>query len=245
MPVPRRLEVPIRVRFEECQPGGDIRASTFLRLAQDAAWVHSEIAGFDRAWYGDRDLAWVVRCLTLEVVGSGGSGEAVTVSTEVVAFRRVLARRLSEVRDTAGGLLATVETDWLMTAGGVAPTRVPAEIETVFPAIPATFQPARVALPPTPPNARHRRFHVRRSEVDPMAHVNNATYIDYLEESLAEAGALDELAVRPRRYQLEYQQAAEPGAPLTGWIWRHGDGWAYRLTDEAGTDLLRATFTPS
>ena len=51
MNVPRKIETQIRVRFEECQPGGEIRASAFLRYAQDAAWVHSDLAGFDRAWY--------------------------------------------------------------------------------------------------------------------------------------------------------------------------------------------------
>ena len=77
-----------------------------------------------------------------------------------------------------------------------------------------------------------------------MAHVNNASYVDYLEESLAEAGALTALSARPRRYVLEYQQAAEPGAALVAATWPDDKGWAYRLTDDAGVDLLRARFTP-
>ena len=242
MAVPRRLEVPVRVRFEECQPGGAIRASSLLRYAQDIAWVHSETAGFDRAWYAERDLAWLVRSQTLEVVGAGGFGRTILVATEVTAIRRVLARRRTEIHESTGELLATVETDWLMTAGGLTPTRVPAEIESTFPAVEATFEPARVQLPNTPPDAHRRAFHVRRSEVDPMAHVNNAVYLDYLEEALAEVGAADALAIRPRHYRLEYQRAAEPGAELSGAAWADGAGWAYRLTDGSGADLLRARF---
>ena len=60
MAVARRIETPIRVRFEECQPGGEIRASAFLRYAQDAAWVHSDAAGFGRDWYRERGLTWLV-----------------------------------------------------------------------------------------------------------------------------------------------------------------------------------------
>ena len=235
--------MPVRVRFEECQPGGEIRASTFLRYAQDAAWVHSDAAGFDRAWYRERGLTWLVRCLTLDVVGPSQAGETLTMTTEVVAMRRVLARRRGEILDATDGLVAIVETDWLMTGPSLAPVRIPSEFDTAFPPVPSTFEPARVTLPATPPDAHVRHFHVRRSEIDPMAHVNNAAYVDYLEESLAEAGALDALQARPRRYVLEYQQAAEPGAPLTGAVWQDGDAWAYRLTDEAGTDLLRARFT--
>lgn len=235
--------MPVRVRFEECQPGGEIRASTFLRYAQDAAWVHSDAAGFERAWYRERGLTWLVRCLTLDVIGPSLAGETLTMTTEVVAMRRVLARRHGEIRDAAGAPVAIVETDWLMTGASLTPVRIPSEFDTAFPPVPSTFEPARVTLPPTPPDAHLRRFHVRRSEIDPMAHVNNAAYVDYLEESLAEAGALDALQARPRRYVLEYQQAAEPGAPLIGAVWRDGDGWSYRLTDEGGVDLLRARFT--
>jgi acyl-ACP thioesterase len=242
MTIPRRIDIPVRVRFEECQPGGEVRASAFLRYAQDAAWVHSALAGFDRAWYLDRGLAWVVRCLRLEVVGPSLAGETVSVATEVAATRRVLARRHGEVVDDRGSLVATVDTDWVLTGPGMVPVRIPTEFEVAFPEVRSTFEPARVPLPPTPSDAHRRRFHVRRSEVDPLAHVNNAAYIDYLEESLAEAGALEALGVRPRRYLLEYQQAAEPGVGLVGATWRDGGGWAYRLMGDDGTDVLRARF---
>ena len=243
MTVPRKIATPVRVRFEECQPGGEIRASAFLRYAQDVAWVHSDLAGFDRTWYLERGLTWVVRCLTLDILGPSQAGTSLTVTTEVLGLRRVLARRHGEIIDGAGGLIATVDTDWLLIGPGLVPVRIPSDFEAGFPAVPSTFEPARVPLPQTPPGAHIRTFHVRRSEVDPLAHVNNAAYVDYLEESLAEAGPIEVLDVRPRRYVLEYQQAAEPGAALLGATWQDSPGWAYRLTDAAGADLLRARFT--
>lgn len=242
MSVPRRISTPIRVRFEECQPGGEIRASTFLRYAQDAAWVHSSGAGFGREWYSERGLTWVVRCLELEILGSGRIGDTVTVTTEVVGLRRVWARRRGEILAGDGSALAVVLTDWVMTGPGLVPVRVPAEIESVFAAAPS-FEPARVPLPSTPPAAHLRHFDVRRSEIDPMAHVNNAVYLEYFEESLAEAGGGAALDERPRRYRLEYQRAAEPGAALSGATWRDGADWLYRLSDDAGADLLRARFS--
>jgi acyl-ACP thioesterase len=243
MSVARRIKTPIRVRFEECQPGGEIRASAFLRYAQDAAWVHSDAAGFGRDWYLERGLTWLVRCVELDVLEPSGPGDTLSVSTEVVGLRRVWARRRGEVLGPEGALVAVVLTDWVMTGPGFVPVRVPAEFFKVFPAVPEGFEPARVPLPPTPAEAYLRRFHVRRSEIDPMAHVNNAAYVDYLEESLAEAGAGAALDLRPRRYRLEYQQAAEPGAELVGASWRDGKSWAYRLSDASGVDLLRARFS--
>jgi acyl-ACP thioesterase len=241
--VPRRVATPIRVRFEECQPGGEARASAFLRYAQDAAWVHSDAAGFGRDWYRERGLTWLVRCIDLTIVGASRAGQMLTVGTEVVGLRRVWARRRGDVVGPDGALIAVILTDWVMTGPSLAPVRVPAEFSAVFPAVPEGFEPGRVPLPPTPPEAHLRPFHVRRSEIDPMVHVNNAAYLDYFEESLAEAGADLSLDSRPRRYRLEYQQAAEPRAALVGATWRDGPDWLYRLSDEAGADLLRARFS--
>src|ERR687895_2512270 len=52
----RAHAVPYRIRFDECGPDGLVRASALLRYVQDAAWVHSDSAGFGRAWYADRAL---------------------------------------------------------------------------------------------------------------------------------------------------------------------------------------------
>src|SRR3990170_396317 len=147
----------------------------------------SDAAGFGRDWYRERGLTWLVRCVELEVLGPSGPGDTLAVSTEVVGLRRVWARRRGEVLGPDGALVAAVLTDWVMTGPGFVPVRVPAEFFEIFPPVPDGFDPARVALPPTPPEAHLRRFHVLRSEIDPMAHVNNAAYVDYLEESPASA----------------------------------------------------------
>ena len=77
-----------------------------------------------------------------------------------------------------------------------------------------------------------------------MGHVNNAAYVDYLEESLIADPALRGWpAALPRHYRLEYAAAAAPDDSLVGSLWRHGDGLAYRLTTDAGADVLRATVT--
>ena len=74
-----------------------------------------------------------------------------------------------------------------------------------------------------------------------MGHVNNAAYLDYLEESLIADPALRGLpAALPRQYRLEYAAAAAPGAALLGSLWADADGLAYRLSTEAGTEVLRA-----
>ena len=83
-----------------------------------------------------------------------------------------------------------------------------------------------------------------------MGHVNNAAYLDYLEETVARRGRCRRRGRRRRRgpCRLEYLLAgggrrgrrrgglagADPGL----------DGWAWRLADEAGTDLVRGRLGP-
>ena len=248
MTAPTRIELPYRVRFDECGADGLARAAAHLRWAQDVAWVHSAEAGFDRAWYAARGLAWLVRCLRLDLVAPLRSGQAVSVSTEVVGWRRVWARRVSETRTGAedgpdpSQLIATVTTDWVLLGPNGAPARVPDEILDAFAVRLPSFEPGR--LSPLHPSAQAAitaaSLTVRRQELDPMGHVNHAVYLDWLEESVAAAGGGDDLTRLPRRYRLEYDRSAEPGARLGSATWRCGPAaWAYRLTDAAGLELLR------
>jgi Acyl-ACP thioesterase len=117
--------------------------------------------------------------------------------------------------------------------------------------VPGPFEPGRVPLPPTPPEAHRVEIRVRPQDVDPMGHVNNAAYLDYLEEALHAAGdeAVTAMRATPRKIRLEYLQPAAPFAALSGAAWRHADdagaAWAWRLTDESSTrDLARGLVLP-
>jgi acyl-ACP thioesterase len=104
----------------------------------------------------------------------------------------------------------------------------------------ASFTPGRVELAEGPENAVSARLAVRPQDLDPMAHVNNATDVDYLEEALLSGGEGAALERLPRRYRLEYILSAERGADLLASSWADEGGWAMRLRDGAGNELLRA-----
>ena len=239
------VTVPYRVRFDECGPDGIARTSSLLRYIQDVAWVHSERMGFDRQWYADRGLAWVVRAAELAILAPLPLGATLAVSTAVTGFRRVWARRRTEGRLGDGTLALWSHTDWVMTDHRGVPGRIPAEFPATFAVPPGAFEPVRVPLPPALPGAAVHRANVRPQDLDPMGHVNNAAYVDYLEEAFHAAGDAGRrrLAVIPRRIRLEYLAAAEPGARLLGVAWPEPssgeDAWAWRLADDEGHDLAR------
>jgi acyl-ACP thioesterase len=241
--VERRIERTYRVRFDEAGPDGNLRSGGFLRFAQDLAWIHSESAGFGREWYGERGLFWLVRGVELEILDAIEFGSELVVSTEVIGFRRVIARRRSEFRRVGSErMIAEAFTDWVLLNDAGRPVRPPEEIPEAFGTV-SDFTPLRVGLGSAPRTSDERGFVVRRTETDPMAHVNNAGYLDYLDEqylSVFEA-PIEAPLPSPRRYKAEFVGSATPGSQLVGRSWQADLDWRYLLTDDSEHAMFRAT----
>jgi acyl-CoA thioesterase FadM len=242
-----------RVRFDEATPRAQLRSSVLMGFAIDVAWRHSDALGFPRDWYRERGVTWLAKAVEARILGPMADGEALTLSTRLTGFRRVMARRRTEVTAADGTPRAVVVIDWAMTDGRV-PVRIPLEFERAPIDGPGSFAPIRVELPAAPPDATTLRLSPRLRELDPLDHVNSGVYFDWLDEAVAAAGPAGEAAIAgiPRTYRLEYLRPAALGVALvsTAWLERAGDdggpaGWAYRLADEEGADLLRGRLDPA
>ena len=242
--LPMRHTATYRVRFDEATPRGLLRGSALLGYVQDVAWLHSEAMGFPRAWYREMGVAWLVRAVEARLLAPIEDTETIAVTTRLTGYRRVMARRETEVAGQAGEPRAIVLIDWAMTDGH-APVRIPAAFDRAPIDGPGPFTPIRVDLPQVPPDATALHFTPRLRELDPMNHTNNSVYLDWLDEAVAAAGADGDAATAgfPRNYRMQYLRPAEPGAALVSTAWRDGPGWAYRLADADG-DLLRGVLVP-
>jgi acyl-ACP thioesterase len=241
---PDACSAPYRVRFDEGGPDGLIRTSVLLRYAQDLAGYHSTLRGFGREWYAERGLTWLVRTAEVALVAPIRVGAELVGTTRAIGQRRVWARRRTDFVDGDGRLVAWVHIDWVLLDARGAPTRIPAEFDAVFGAPAATFGLARVDLGAVPAGAATMPLTVRPQELDPMDHVNNAVYADWLDETVTLAGGQVAVRAVPRLVRLEYPRAAEPRAKLVAETWADADGWACRVLDAEGTDLLRARLEP-
>ena len=228
-----------RVRFDEAGPDGALHTSTLLRYAQDVAWRHSEQLGFDRSWYQERGLGWVVRGCELELLAAIPMGHTLRVSTAVVGHRRIWARRLGECRLADGALAARVTTDWVLLDSRNRIVRIPPDFGVAFTNPEVDSEILRVPAPIDEP-AHRLAITVRRSDLDPLDHVNNAVYVDWLDEALGSAGWLDVAGAIPRTCRLEYLASAARDDAVT--VALHGEvgAWTAVIRHADGQDLVRA-----
>jgi acyl-CoA thioesterase FadM len=235
---PDVCSAPYRVRFDEAGPDGTLSAAGYLRYAQDLAWIHSETAGFGREWYAARGLTWLARAIELEIFAPVTYGAELDVTTHLTGFRRVWARRATEFRLRGqSDEVASATTDWVLINAGGRPVRPPEGVIEAFGSDLADFTPLRLAHQPPPPEATRHESTVRRGELDPLGHLNNAAYLDYLDEhflDVARHAALPE----KRRYQIEFVAPAAPGTKVTALGWADGDEWCYGLETD-GRELFR------
>jgi acyl-ACP thioesterase len=228
-----------RVRFDEAGPNGQARTSTLLRYAQDVAWRHSEDLGFDRDWYLARGFGWVVRGVELEVHARIPMGHTLAVSTAVVGHRRIWARRLGECRLADGTLAARVTTDWVLLDGRNRIVRIPDDFGVVFVNPEAEGEILRVPPPEAAP-VHSLTLAVRPRDLDPLDHVNNAVYVDWLDEALEAAGWRPEAGEAGETWRLEYLASAERGDEVVVDLHGEAGAWHARIRRSGGTELLRA-----
>jgi acyl-ACP thioesterase len=241
---PDRCSSSYRVRFDEAAPDGRIRTSVLLRYAQDLAWYHSAYRGFTREWYRDRGLTWLARAAEVTVEGDMRVGDEIVGTTQVVGWRRVWARRRTDFVDASGTRVAWTHVDWVLLDARGAPTRVPEDFDKDFWAPKADFPLGRVTLTDVPDGVDAARIDVRPQELDPMDHVNNAVYADWVDERILGLGGQADVRAIPRTIRLEYARAVEAASTVVAEAWRDEAGWSCLIRDAAGGDYLRARLEP-
>ncbi|MBI5300611.1 MAG: hypothetical protein HY868_00625 [Chloroflexi bacterium] len=234
-----------RIRQYELNSREELSNAALARLFQETAMRGSADAGFGIEWYAAHKSVWVVHRLTLEHHRPIRYGDELAITTWISDVRRVFSHREYLARNAATNeIVACGRANWLhLDPTTMMPARVPQYIaEQLAPngiAAVTRDAPRAYALPAhiAPRECRVTR-RVQRYEIDGMQHVNNAVYVDWLEETLAEATAdlmspARQLCVR--RHDIEYLHGALPGeeiaitARLTG-AGNCASAWSLQVT---------------
>lgn len=209
----------LRVRHYELNAHNELPTSALFRLFQETAMRVTRAAGFGVEWFFERRTVWVLRAMIVEHRYPIHYPDELDVSTWLSDAGKVRVHREYLARDaTSGEIVARGRGEWVHLNGTtMMPARIPAEII-------ARMQPNGVravlrleprSYPvPRTPIEYHTQRRVQRYEVDGLQHVNNAVYVDWLEEALADAVAplvSSARQLRVYRHDIEYLHAALPG----------------------------------
>ena len=225
------------MRFDEAGASGDVRPSGLMRYAQDLAWRHSEAAGMGRDWYDAHDSFWLVRSSALVIEARVRHGEEIIGITEVTGWRRVWGRRDTTFASSDGQRIASVESDWVLLNSAGRPKRIPEEVARLL-GPSRSYRPLKVDLSEPPEATGVARVRVRAADTDPLGHLNNAAYLDIVDEAVARSAPE---RADTRSYRVEYLRPVLPGSELSVRAWPTADGSiACRFDETCGGEVFRA-----
>lgn len=255
---------PLTVSHYDLDLRAEVPPATLFRYLAEAAIRGSAHFGFDIDWYESHKQFWVIRTLQFERVCSPRYGEELEISTWVSSLARVRSDRNYEIRRVRDNQrIARAIANWVyLDATTWTPTRIHPDIVAMFDAydLPALEPVGKVTLDLAAPALfEHRsRRRARFSETDSARHVNNAVYVEWVEEAVRAALhamghplTLDGSTPWPwfHRHTLEYVHSALPGdeIEIETRLMRCGKtrgDWQIRVTSGAtGQAILRARST--
>jgi acyl-CoA thioester hydrolase len=225
-----------RVRHYECDAFGHLNNANYLRYMQETAFDASADAGYDPDRYAELGTFWLVRETDIEYHKPVKFNDVVQVKTWISDIQRVRSRRAYELSlIETGQIVAKATTDWVyLYEDSGKPATIPLEIRDAFfpEGLPDSFPPRErfPTAPPAPPGKFEMSLRVKWQDLDVVQHVNNAVYLNYVEECGMQVIAAHDWpisrmlsnrhAILVRRNQIQYRQPAKINDELvlTTWV---------------------------
>lgn len=192
-----------KVRLGDVDRRGRLRLDATARYLQDVATDDASDADLDRRF------GWLVRRTMIQVAEPAILGEGVEVTTWCTGIGRSWAERRTSIVGERGALIDAVSLWVQIDVESGRPSRVVDDFRGAYgEAAAGRTVSARLSIP-SPGGGEHQEaeyvrqaWSVRRSDLDPFDHVNNAANWEFLEH----AAALDGDDDRRGRAEMEYLQ---------------------------------------
>jgi len=187
------MKVTLTRKIDYADVGTDFNQNlgSFFKLIQEAAVIHSEKVGYDSKTLLDRGEVWILNALEAEIYRYPQLREEVSVVTWHKQSKGFKAFRDFSVH-AGGEKLAVVSSVWLyFDTHRKRLARVPAETAQVYTSEAEDAMDSSIASWKPGDNFTpefETDICVRHSDFDPLNHVNNAVYLDYLETLVTRSG---------------------------------------------------------
>lgn len=176
-----QFEKEFEVLSFQIDPSGKLRWSALADLLQEVAWKHADSRDFGQKLF-DQGFMWVLSRFDIQVNEMPSWGDIIKIETAGRGINKLFALREFRVSNKEK-VLAKAMSAWLLLD---IDKKRPQRPEKVLPS--ELFQPNldEKILPEKVPAPNHsivaRNFHVNYSDLDMNNHVNNVSYIRWIED---------------------------------------------------------------
>jgi len=197
-------EPPVRPGLADCTPSGRVRLDALARFVQDIAYADADDVGLSRT------ATWVVRRTRMRVTRFPRFGERLELATFCSGTGRMWAERRTSIVGDAAGEVEVVSLWVHLDPVSGRPTPLTEEELAVWGESTAGRK-VTARLRHRGPEDSEESFpwSFRRTECDLAEHINNAAYLQPLEEELLQGGDLASIDI-----EIEYRSPAQAGDKL-------------------------------
>lgn len=183
---PFQFHKDFEIRSYQVHPSGKLSLTSLADLFQEIAWLHADSADFGRNLTA-QNQSWILSRIDIQCKNLPSWGDSILVYTTGRGVDKLFAFREFLVTNPAGEVLASAMSSWVLMN---MQSRRLLRPEQVLPA--ALFDP--LEKPETQPDKIRlagdlictEKLKVRYSDLDLNNHVNNASYIRWVENILCE-----------------------------------------------------------
>jgi acyl-ACP thioesterase len=169
-----------RVRLSDADPGGRLRLDAIARYLQDVA--NDDV--LETGW-GSPNHFWLLRRTVIQQLRPISIEDTVEMTTWSSGTASSSASRRTTVVGERGGVIEA-ESVWVHLSRELRPERFGGNFFDVYgPSANGRRTSTRLELPDLPPSAERAPWPLRRSDLDLLGHLNNASYWEALEEVAA------------------------------------------------------------
>ena len=216
----------IGIRTLDCDLMGTWRPSAILGCMQEVAGTHSELLGVGRNALLEKDMAWVITRMEVELDRCPHIGETVSMETYPTATRRWFFPRYYLLRDAQGNEFGRAATLWVLLNLKSRRMVQPDAVASLLPDNRDLPMPLGLPAPVTEISGTVEtadRVPVY-TDLDTNLHVNNTRYLDWACNAL---GVETMTAYELGRFAVNYNQEVRAGQEVHTVLHRFGTAFSY------------------
>jgi len=231
------------IRIGEVDESRQLTPFALVNLLQEAAWNHAEALGVSVYALQETGLSWVLYRLRFEIDRWPRHRETIRIHTRPSGVAKRFVYRDFYLYDEAGAEIGRATSTWLLL--DISRRQMAAVTDQIrqafepFAGLPALPR-AEDRFPSLVQRQNRWETRTRQQDIDANGHVNNAVYVQWLLEALADG---ETTIRRPRQVDLAFRAESVLGDEIVLWSEPTPEGKVHQFLNQENKELALARTT--